>query len=408
MQHAVHSNAARHAVIAISLLYEGFEAGSEAEGDAVVEKSHARALMHYNKALRIVTTMSSGDLDSVLLVAVLFTCIEFLLGHVQSAINHCRHGLLMVLGCPVDKDVIRRLHHLCIFPFFFDASLSPDNFPVLQRPGHSMSGSTSAADLGAELDWLMSRAVRLVRSLDAWRLEVNGVEMPSDTWSVQDEILGDLREWYISLERLRTETEANKKSSDEDQYEDAIRHMEARYLVCWIWTRIASSRDERAADAYIPQFRRIIELGKQDTKSGDSRRGKFNFGMGMYTLLHFVVIKCRHLRLRLEALQLLKTAGCSRESLWDIWEMYAIGRSIVEREHMISLHDDDLLDGAGWEEDDVLPVDENRIRDSVLDERVEEVVGNDGEKMLRRKIWFFVKHGGVVRRDIGWVDLPPA
>lgn len=378
MQLATGEAAARHAVLALGLLYQDFEPEwRDRDGGEV-------ALRHYNQALRLVFTTKGPEPGVVLLLSVVFTCIEFLRGNVPAAINHCRHGILLAGTGRCEGDVAALLRHLSIFPFFFDATLAEGGFPLLlleeERRGAGFVDVTCAA---REMDALMGRAVRLVRSLDGYRLGFEEDVRPG-VLDTRVALLQDLKEWSGAFEMLR---------GKESEADTACRHLEMRWLVCWIWTKIAPHREETASDKFYGEFQRIVELARAEP---EQRSTKFTFCMGTSTLLHFVVIKCRYLGLRLEALGMLKSMGSRRESIWDAASMYAIGKCIIKREH--GKAEACELEGIGD-----LPQDEDRIKDSYVEDEVFEERDEKGESMLRRRICFFVQDGEAIRRESEWV-----
>jgi hypothetical protein len=186
-----------------------------------------------------------------------------------------------------------------------------------------------------------------------------------------------------------------------------------RWLVCKIWVDIASYQDETLCDAHRDRFERIVALAREDAASRElSKTAKprvFQFEMGVSPLLHFVTIKCRFLRLRLEAWALLKTLACARESLWDAALMDATTRRIIEREHGMEL-DPQLMEGRleGTHLDCTLPSDVQRVRDSYLGDEVQLHVEYDGSRMTRRRICLFVRRavGGGIGIVQDWIYLP--
>jgi hypothetical protein len=166
-------------------------------------------------------------------------------------------------------------------------------------------------------------------------------------------------------------------------------------------------------DAYRDQFERIVELAREDAASrrlsGTGKPPIFKFEMGLSPLLHFVVIKCRFLRLRLEALALLSALACARESLWDAALMHGIGTCIIEREHGIKIPARLVEDGFEHVSlDGPPPCDSRRIRDSYLEDEMQLHVDCNGSRMTRRRIVLFVHSD--VQGDIttvrDWIYLP--
>lgn len=403
-QLAIQDPATRHAVLAISSFYERFDPFAYSP----TANEDGSALRHYNKALGHVAVSRHLDADTVLLISILFTCIEFLRGDATAAIQHCRHGTHILRSIEnASPEMLAIFRHLSIFPFFFGATLS--DFPLLRNlkyPGRRIDNVAQAAET---LDCLMSSSVRLVRAFDPFRLgTVDLVEIPPSLLLTQYELCQDLDTWQAEVSILRGKVELN------DENQTLLRSLEMRWLVCKIWVRIASCSDEMTCDTYQDQFERIVELAREDAASKRLSRPEepsiFKFEMGLSPLLHFVVLKCRFLRLRLEALALLKTLSCARESLWDTALMYGISSCIIAREHGIELSS--LLVEGGLErirlDDPPPPSDSQRIRDSYLEDEMQLHVDCGGSRMTRRRIVLFVRNDTrrevVVDRD--WIYLP--
>lgn len=401
LQLAVQEPAALHAVLAISLLYEQFDPFAYAP----LANDYGPALRHYIKALREVSTSTRLDADTVLLISILFTCIEFLRGNAVGAIEHCRHGIY-ILG-PAARafpEAYPIFRHLSIFPFFFGATLS--DFPFLQNlqySGHHIQDIPQAVE---SLDCLMSSSVRVIRGFDPFRLGLVASSEMSDLLSTQHDLCRDLDVWYAEFCILRD------KPSSSDETRSVLRTLEIRWLVCKIWVSAASHRYETSFDAYNFQFRRMIELARKDAAfiklSGAKKPGMFKFEMGLSPLLHFVLLKCRVLRLRLEAMALLQTVASARESLWDAPIMYAIGKLIIEREHGIKVSSQLLKGRECISPDDPLPSNDRRIKDLLLGDETQLHVDCGGLRMTRRRITLFVRHDFrdeiVPVRD--WIYLP--
>ncbi|KAG9254833.1 C6 zinc finger domain-containing protein [Emericellopsis atlantica] len=379
MQLAMSEAAAMHGMLAISMLHEGFEP-SWKEGS----NDDQAALMHYSHALRLIATERNTSV--VLILSILFTCIEFLRGNTEAAITHCRHGIILS-NAPGSRDtaVSAVLRHLSVFPYFFASG----EFPVPATNAPAVRDVSTAA---LAMDELVGRAIRLVRSMDGYRLGLEGATIPIDVWHTQRALLRDLASWRKAFEAL---TERSKK-----QESAGCALLLMRFLVCWIWTSIAPYREETASDTFQDEFAQIVELARHGPQDERQER-KFTFGMGVSPLLHFVIIKCRHLSIRLAALESVRTMGRRRESLWDSVTMYAIGKCIIEREHGIVVTQGMTAPGG-----ERLPDDESRIRDSYLEDEVLEERDNQGNVLLRRKMFLFVRDGEAISRTSSWISIP--
>jgi hypothetical protein len=331
--------ATRHAVLAISLLYEDFGHDPSSPG-----AQSDVAIRHYNAAISHLVgpqTSCPADLNTVLLVCILFTCIEFLRGDAESAISHSQHGIsLLNSGTQVKPELARVFRHLSIFPYFFGGQVS--SFPVLNDTLDLVAFSTPDQALES-LDRLLARAVRLVRASDHHRLGIGQAAQPLET--VVDEqraLQQDLDSWRAAFDRLQTPVDLQ------------LTHhvLETRWLVCKIWAATCLSPSETIYDEHVDDFTRIVDIARLVQTHAAWVHHKFMFVMGFCPLLYFVVAKCRILKLRRAALSLLRELSCVREALWDADTLYAIGERIVEIEHRL---------------DPELVPDEARVRDSAME-----------------------------------------
>ncbi|KAI0539523.1 hypothetical protein GGR58DRAFT_464603 [Xylaria digitata] len=402
-QLAIQEPATRYAVLAISSLYERFDPFSY--NSLSIEQDVA--VGYYNKAMRRVATSRSLDADTGVLISILFTCIGFLRGKTHEAIAHASHGtrILTSMENP-SPDIVALINHLSIFPHFFGSAAW--ELPPLQPPKYPSRAILSLSQAVQTLDCLMSRCVRLLRAFDPFRLGQDKAEIPSPLILTQYELLRELDIWYTEFSVFRENLESN---TENDAF---LRILEVRWYVCNIWLQIAN-QDEMFCDAIIfrEKFERIVDVAREYAASSGLAPTKspnfFKFEMELSPLLHFVVLKCRYLELRLAAWNLLRVVGCARESLWDSVIMYAIGRRVIEREHEIEIPPgitEEKLEHTGF--NSALPSNDVRIRDSYLEDETELNVDCGGMMMTRMRISFFVLHGGQSqpKRVRDWIYLP--
>lgn len=394
--------AVRHAVLAISGLYERFDPLSDSSSSP---DQHGPAIRYYNKALGQVAKSTHFDADTVLVISILFTCIEFLRGNPNAAIDHCRHGIHILKSMKrASPDISVIFRHLSIFPFFFGAT--PSDFPLLPNTEVSSQHIHTLPQAAETLDCLMSRSVRYLRAFDPYRFGIlEMAELPCSLSLMKNDLCQGLETWYRGFEKFIREAEPSSENRA------LLRSLEMRWCVCNIWVHIASFQDETSCDAYQDQFERIVALAREEetsrTLSGTTKPSIFKFEMGLAPLLHFVVLKCRFLPLRLEALALISILGCARESLWDAALTHAIGSRIIEREHGIELSprpSEGELQRTHLEHP--LPSDSQRIRDMYLEDEIQVNYGDT--KMTRRRISFFVRRDVEAQVEItrDWIYLP--
>lgn len=214
----------------------------------------------------------------------------------------------------------------------------------------------------------------------------------------------DLEKWWSAFFSFRDGFRAGTK------HEVTLLLLEMRWLVAKVWTSTCLNPDETIYDWHVDTFNRVIELAKQAQAIGNvhaTKSTKFSFVMGFSPLLHFVVLKCRYLKLRLAALALMTTLSCLRETLWDSDTMYAIGTRVIEIEHCIEVTPHEITRIQGIEESELaLPADRQLIIDSSLEVVTEISTRSDGRKIVRRKICILVQScSGGIETMHDWITM---
>lgn len=389
--------AARHAVLAVASLYSGLD---NSKDSVLIKSQEMYAMRHYNLAITLLRTVRNKD--TILILCILFICIDFLRGDQKSAIDHCRHGI-QILNWTADTELTRTylrpaFYRLSIFPYFFGAS--PGTFPCLEGPPLPLPASFNClAEAHNTLCHLMARAIRLIRSADTYRLGlVSDSELRLDITYEQQIIDSSLDSWSVAFDAYKA---VDPQSSPRN---NTVYMLEIRLLVCRIWLAACLSREETVYDNHMDKFRAIVEFSDGAAKilgaSDQNYRNTFNFEMGFGPFLVFVVIKCRCLELRIRALDLMTQLSPHREHCWDMSVMYLLGQRTIEVEHDIRL-------GANFELDimgmcDALPPEEKRIRDSVMHLVPDPSAAMAGNNVAIPSICFLMKNpggDGVLNRD---------
>ncbi|KAI1370687.1 hypothetical protein F4677DRAFT_347743 [Hypoxylon crocopeplum] len=382
MQFSNFEPAVRHSVVAISSLYEQFQAEAVAHS-GVQLKDNSLALQHYNAAIRELKATDNQPL--VLLVCILFICIEFLQSNKQAAINHCKHGIALLENVNYSwarEHLVPVFRRLSVFPFYFgggDADF-PDLVPL---EGPIPTRFNSFADAQSMLDDLLSRTLRVVRSGDAYRFgNLRYETVPSEKLAEQGDIRYLLDQWQIMFKGLEAgpmlpTTPSTEKYNLGGNFVQLLSRtvLLVRYEICRIWLDIAFESNEMCYDWHLPAFRRVIDLCLTvDSAIPDTSRlppakryPRFIFETGFMPMLYSVVTKCRDLDMRLEGLRIMQVLGVPRENLWEVDQMYAMGRRVIEMEHDVLL--DDLGQLTTPTSYPGLPPDERRVRYTATEPR---------------------------------------
>ncbi|KAM5355130.1 hypothetical protein ACJ41O_001776 [Fusarium nematophilum] len=382
----------RHAVLSISSLYEEFARGSRITRQIC---GSTFAIGHYNAAIRQIN--SSGDEQFILLVCVLFVCIEYLQGDIDAALRHCRHGIMILNEsrcCPgwAREHLVPIFRRLSLIPFFFGGAPSMRLPRLISFDADIATEFTSIAEAQSLIDDLMFRAMECV--------------------------LGGLDDQRSSLVTLLDQWESRAKSLEDniptssttDRY--AMYGMRIKHKVARIHLHKPHEATEMWFDQHLDTFRSAVDVaGKASMLWRTARQehmpdSSFTFEMSFLPLLFFVTIKCRRLETRLEALSYLAQLGPAKEGLFDVGTMYRVARRLIELEHGMSLDDDetdydDNMQSVRRYADEPLPAEEKRFFAVPVKHELEVISAEDGRVHYERQVHFLQRNrkGQVVARE---------
>ncbi|KAJ8104836.1 hypothetical protein ONZ43_g7668 [Nemania bipapillata] len=348
--------AVRHSVVAVGSLYEQ---AYRLRDLTTLPPDGKIVLSHYNAAIRHLKTMKNESL--VLLVCILFVCIEFLRDQRTAAIEHCQHGISILKrveeSFPWAKEYLSPLfRRLSVLPYFFSVGdFSRDKLLCLDD---SIPSFSTLSDAQFYLDGVVGRTVRLIRRGDVYRLgSMRHKPVSPDLIAEQDLTRALLDKWHSSFVQLVS------KSPESGPARIHRYNMLMRYLICYVWAETPFEFHHTSYDRYLDIFRSIVDTADVIQSSGYCQTPiKFTFEMGFIPTLYFVVTRCRCLNTRLRALSQMKRLGATKENMWEVVTMFASAKRIVEIEHGAVLTDDGQL--CSEPSCPGLPPDEIRIRDT--------------------------------------------
>lgn len=372
--------AARHAVLAISALHEEFVAtlpnrassrlddltGFTARlGPAnTMSARSAYALGHYNKAINLVLGDTIQNVNALLTISLLFTCIELLQGGTDAAAKHCQHGIRTQGKSGLPPEISTAFLQLSFFSNTFDASSNldfPKSTPLLGSPGVAYVDDIGTVSRACQtLDAITAHGARLIRLAAASRHGIGDVLSMQDLKIEQFHIRRAMSLWWEQFVTLKRRLTIALPVAD--AHIAALRLLETRWLVSNILASSCLFESETDFDLYLDDFCRIVELADQEKTARDATGfapPSFTFDMGYLPLLFIVGTKCRSLRTRVRALVLMKELACEREIIWDACFLYASVKWAIELEHGLSL--DEKLERATLLPDECLPSDAARI-----------------------------------------------
>lgn len=399
--------AVRHALACIGSTYEGLDESSLSP----LRKSRERfALNQYNLALKHVAS-PGVDKSIVLLVCLLFICIESMQENRALAIEHCRHGIIISNEASGElahwaKELRPIFVRVATLPYYFGEEADfPQPTAFISSPLFPLEEADADA-LSLAWDSLVNRTVRLVRlALVNRRENERDQPVPQSLLNEQAELYKAIVPWHSHFKKLRS----NHTGQDDVTFSTYV-HFEIQSIIARVWTASCLKSNEMLYDNFMTDFERILSLTQRiiaRKTTGSQARPKFIFEMGYMPLLYFVILSCRRLDLRLIALRHALLLACEREHLFKAKTMYSVGVRIVELEHGIT------LDPARPEYEGALtapiPADEMRIRSADITEDVDVRMDTEtGEAVEYRKVWFLVRPGAIVPGFIEWVKIGPS
>ncbi|RMJ15228.1 hypothetical protein CDV36_005142 [Fusarium kuroshium] len=376
----------RHAVLAISSLYEEFARGSRITRQIC---GSTFAIGHYNAAIQQIK--SSGDEQLILLLCILFICIEYLQGDIYAALEHCRHGIVILnnSSCPewAHQYLVPIFRRLSIIPFFLGGVKSM-RLPSLIGFDPAMPAEFSnIAEAQSFIDNLMLRSMECV---------LDGLDDQQSTLATL------LEQWEAKAKNLVLTIPA---SSITDRY--ALYGMRLKHKVTSVYLQKPRDATETWYDQHLDTFRDVVNMAKKASQTWETARqvqvpdSSFTFEMGFLPLMFFVVIKCRSLTTRVEALAYLAQVGPAKEGLFDVGTLYRVGRRLIELEHGISL-DDGITDYCeNRYPEELLPPEGKRFFAIPVKHELEVISGQDGSVHYKRQIHFLQRdhQGQVISRE---------
>ncbi|OBR02725.1 C6 zinc finger domain protein [Colletotrichum higginsianum IMI 349063] len=391
--------AVRHAVLAISSLYEDFHDGARVTRQ---KPGNDFALRHYGAAIQRIK--SAEDEQLVLLVCILFICVEYLQGDVEAALRHCKHGIVILnrVGCSswAREHILPIFRRLSFVSFYLGAKPPPDaavpgliGFEVPLPPEFE-----SVAEAQSAIDDLTMHMIEYVSSVDR-------------SASDRQELETRLQEFHAKLSRF----DATIPPSDSST-KIAICNMMMKFEMARIQIDTIHGTAETRFDEHTESFRRIMALGRRASQlrkafPDERPQACFTFEAGFLSSLGFISIKCRDLQLRLEALALMADLPAPKEGFVDVGTLYRVGRLGIEIEHGVSLADGEIKRDPAALAALSFPPEEKRFFAAPIDHELDVIKNEDGSVTYRRTVSFLRRDadGNVhARQEYLTDDLPGA
>ncbi|UPK91864.1 hypothetical protein LCI18_002799 [Fusarium solani-melongenae] len=370
----------RHAVLALGSLYQDFYKCGR------ISRPSTFAVGHYNEAVK--QTVSVDNEQLILLLCVMFICIEYLQGNIDAALQHIRHGTMILneSSCSLwTRDhLLPIFHRLSLIPMFGDAK-------SICLPRMGGLDASMPVSFGS-----VSEAQAAIDSLAAQVLDV----MPSSCHAEKDRLAIMMDEWDCRVHELQATTPMSLM----DGY--AICGMRIKHEIAKIHLKTPRQHTELWFDQYLDAFQYVVDLAERASQhrirlrhhqTSQSTAPIFTFEACLLPLLFFAVSKCRQLDTRLQGLRLMAQPGPVKEGLFDASTLYQVVRRIIEVEHNISLdrvnHDHtNNQDQPPGRPSGNLPLEEKRIFAVSISHDVEVVSSKQQDKAsYKRQVSFYMR-----------------
>lgn len=405
LQISHHEPAVHHALATISSLYEGL---NDECSSSLRHPREIFAIKQYNMALKHVTAPGI-DKNILLLVCLLFICVESLQSNRGMAIEHCRHGIIISNEPSTDftgwaRELQTVFLRMATLPFFFGENV---DFP---RPvGLAKAATDSDEDFDLEnmgWDYLVNRTVRLVREgIGNRRGPLRHEPVPEALFTEQRHLLSRISIWDQHFSNLRT----GKQQANLNDFENS--YCEIQCIVGKIWANCCLEDTTARYDQHMADFERILSLTahiisiQTRTRTRTKPRPRFIFEMGFIPILYFVTLNCRRLDLRLLALRHALILSCEREHLFNAKTIYTVGLRVVELEHGIQL-DPSQPEYEGAHTAPLPPLEARFIASDIAD-NIKTEVDENGQMARYVQVHFVMEPTSAVPEFHEWVKIGP-
>lgn len=363
----------RHAVSALSIIYQDVE--SSLRHPAGYVNASPEAQREWSTAMKSLSARIQVHPNSNLVPLVcclLFTCIEFLRGNIESSMLHIQSGFNILAALRRNSDVapdigsnlsfndlkavedhivpmFSRLNVLC--------SLAGRTTPPIYAPtAKEDSPPEDLSDSRRRLSEISDSCIRFIgkASLKAAMFQI-GFEDSVEQVKLQARLEAWRDQLDVLLERMQAGGSPVKQ--------EALNLLLVQYKVIYIWVRVCTTAGETATDFYHSDFEELVHYAEQIVKPdiGITTLQPLSFDIQIMGPLYYAVLKCRHPALRRRALKMLQLAP-RREGLWNSHYAYVTGKRVIELEER-HLNGQELPDEASRLHGLPLPDDESRIYD---------------------------------------------
>ena len=339
----------RHAMIAVSSMYEQFEANAGKDPLLPAEEDRF-ALTSYNKAISSLARRLSSDTQSVhvpLVACVLFICLEFLRRDIDSAMTHMHSGFAILRSRTarlsqnktrkttdekgVEDIILAMFARLRILSGLFGRPAPPMQVyegpieEVSDLPLHISTFSEARSTLHAR----SAPCLIFIRICGEARYDVS---LAHEYYVKQATMKATLTQWKATFEDWFSKRQSNSK---EDHL--AANLLRLHHSVTDTWLATCLRPNETSFDEYTDAFKEMVNLAASLVNAPqaipEEPNSHFSFEMGTVPPLYFIAVKCRHPAVRRRAIGLLLAAP-RREGLWDSYRAGRVAERVMLREEL--------------------------------------------------------------------------
>jgi hypothetical protein len=356
----------RHAVSAISVIYQDVESSLGQRAGYI--NANPEGQQQWRTAVKSLSARIRAHPNSHLVSLVcclLFTCIEFLRGNIESALLHVQSGFNILAAihpisntCNLSSNDLKAIEDH-IVPIFSSLNVLCSLAGRIMPPIYGL-----AATEGSRHQDLTDSRQRLVKISDSCIRFIHGAvpkaaifQTEIDDFVEQVKLQTRLDTWRGQLNELVERLQAAGKPVKQD----ALNLLLVHYKVIYIWLRVCTIAGEMAPDPYHKDFEELVHCAEQFAKSGVERvtPQPLSFDIQILGPLYYAALKCRHPTIRRRALELLQFAP-RREGLWNGHYAYVTAKRVIELEER-HLNEEGLPDETCRVHGLPLPDDQSRI-----------------------------------------------
>jgi hypothetical protein len=351
LQISINEPTIRYAMVAVSAMYE--DEGMVGFSPVAGTKGHtAFALESYNKAITSLVQVVKSNPESIripVMAAIIFVCLEFLRGHVDSALTHIESGVRMLkawrekafvdmISLPAEMAFIEDE----LVPMFGWLNLLSSLFgrPSLDLYSFSSASGKNASHFSPheQAKTIEQAKTMLLDLVNATVKYIQSIGEAKYTGEVTMEMVAEqirlqtfMNDWKNNFAYLQ----ANDPTAQDEQIKVGCHLLQAISTTMDVWLSAALYPNETAWDAYKDQFEDIVRLSgilvASSVRFPDELSKRFSFEMGIIPPLHFVAWKCRWPYIRRKALALL-WASPRRECLFESHRSFLCFQRVMEVE----------------------------------------------------------------------------